>query len=68
MSQIYQPAEDSYLLSEVLKEELPKLLEKKSSSSAIYFVKYWSVPTSINETIETKPFRTSHKPYWLLDI
>ncbi len=28
MSNIYQPSEDSYLLSEILKQELPKLLEK----------------------------------------
>lgn len=28
MQGIYQPAEDSYLLTEVLKQELPKLLEK----------------------------------------
>ena len=28
MSQIYEPAEDSYLLQEVLKKEIPKLLRK----------------------------------------
>ena len=28
MSDIYQPAEDSHLLSEILRQELPKLLEK----------------------------------------
>ncbi len=30
MSKIYQPAEDSYLISEILKKEIPKLLEKNS--------------------------------------
>jgi release factor glutamine methyltransferase len=29
MSNIYQPAEDSYLMSRILKEQLPELLEKK---------------------------------------
>ena len=29
--QIYQPAEDSYLMSGILKEKLPKLLEKNSN-------------------------------------
>lgn len=31
MSNIYQPAEDSYLMSRILKEQLPLLLEEKSN-------------------------------------
>ena len=31
MPQIYEPAEDSYLMSEALKREIPKLLKKNSS-------------------------------------
>jgi len=35
MSKIYEPAEDSYLMSNILKREIPKLLEKNPNLKAL---------------------------------